>query len=123
MVIPLRGADLGAGVTQARYRIATYANDVSNATQLDKAVDRTPWRTVDLTQPNGLSISGWTEAVVSAADAPTVTVAFSRRSATLADVWGLLMIQLHNPTGRRAQAFPLSYTWPFAYWLPWVTQP
>ncbi len=123
MVIPLRIADLGTGVTRVRYRVATYTIDVSNATELDRAVDRTGWRTLDLTQPNGLSISGWTQAVVPASSAPTVTVTFDREAAAPAGVRGLLMLQWQNSAGRRAQAFPLRYTWPAALHLPLLTQP
>ena len=122
MVIPLQIADLGTDVTDVRYRISTYTSDVSNAVQLDKAVDRTAWRWLDLTQPNGLWVEGWSEAVVPASTAPTVTVAFNRSSAARADVRGLLMIQLHNPAGYRAQAFPLDYAWPSTLRFPWVTQ-
>ncbi len=119
MVIPLQIADLATDAATIRYRVLAYVNDLSNAATSAGSVDRTPWRALALTRPNGLAVVGWPKAVMPAAGAPTVTVAFDRLAATLTGVHGLLTLHLHNPVGLRAQALPISYAWPNTTRFPW----
>jgi hypothetical protein len=118
MVIPLRVADLDTAAAQIRYRVVTYISDLSLAAELGNEVDRTPWHTLDLARPNGLSAVGWTRALLPAAGAPAA-VAFDRTAASVAGVNGLLALHLHNPMGLRAQVLPIAYTWPYTMRLPW----
>jgi subtilisin family serine protease len=117
MVLPLRLSELGTGMSQIRYRVATFSRDVSSTPQFGESVDETPFLTLNIAPPATTEITSL-RILFPAASGDLLVANVNRAVYLQQQSQGVLAVFLHNNILTRTQVLPVEITWPIHQYLP-----